>query len=253
MAFSCVRLRTLVIATLVMALVSSAADAEPTKGKGKRKRKGKPAAPISAVVPPAGAAAPPPAGGEEPALATAKEEFSSGQREYNLARFDEALAHYEKAYEVKPIPAFLFNIAQCHRKLRHWERAIFFFQSYQREDPRGRGDANVAALIEESQKTWDADKQAELARLAEEKARLEAEAAHEMAAAEAARSAQMLQAEAPPPVPPSIASTWWFWSVAGVVLAGAGTAAYFALNPHVDTRTPTGSLGVIDTRTTVQP
>ena len=47
----------------------------------------------------------------------AKTHFQAGQTKYKLGRFDEALADYSKAYELKPIPSFLFNIGQCHRQL----------------------------------------------------------------------------------------------------------------------------------------
>jgi len=38
-----------------------------------------------------------------------------------------ALVDYQAAYDAEPLPAFLFNIGQCHKNLAHYEKAIFFF------------------------------------------------------------------------------------------------------------------------------
>ena len=43
--------------------------------------------------------------------------------EYNVGDFDAALADVTKAYKLRPAPALLFNIGQCHRALHNWEKA----------------------------------------------------------------------------------------------------------------------------------
>src|SRR5262245_45682748 len=55
----------------------------------------------------------------------AKKLATEADQSYKLGRFEVALAGFEKAYEIFPAPGLLFNIAQCHRALRHWERALF--------------------------------------------------------------------------------------------------------------------------------
>ena len=57
----------------------------------------------------------------------ARKLFEEGQLHYKLGRFDEALETYRKAYEVLPLPAFLFNIGQCYRQLKNHERSVFFY------------------------------------------------------------------------------------------------------------------------------
>lgn len=62
--------------------------------------------------------------------ARAKQLFKEGQTAYDLAEFDKALELYSEAYRLKPLPGFLFNMAQCHRQKGNYERAAFFFQRF---------------------------------------------------------------------------------------------------------------------------
>ncbi|MFB1479174.1 tetratricopeptide repeat protein [Corallococcus sp. RDP092CA] len=60
----------------------------------------------------------------------ARERFSEGNLAYDLGEFDRALKSFSEAYRLKPLPAFLFNIAQCHRQLKNPSRAAFFYRRY---------------------------------------------------------------------------------------------------------------------------
>jgi tetratricopeptide (TPR) repeat protein len=62
-----------------------------------------------------------------------KELYDSGRRNYNLGHFEEALKDFEKAYQLKDDPAFLFNIGQCQRNARRYEEAARSFRAYLRE------------------------------------------------------------------------------------------------------------------------
>jgi Tetratricopeptide repeat len=62
--------------------------------------------------------------------ARAKSHYDRGVIEYNLGRFEAAIAELSKAYELDPEPILLFNIAQAHRKLGNSDQAIFFYQRY---------------------------------------------------------------------------------------------------------------------------
>lgn len=92
--------------------------------------------PGATVPPPTPSAVPPtpPAEASDAPIATeeqqARAEFERGQRQYDLARFDRAIGHYARAYELLPLPAFLFNIAQCHRQLGEYRKAAFFYRRY---------------------------------------------------------------------------------------------------------------------------
>jgi tetratricopeptide (TPR) repeat protein len=49
---------------------------------------------------------------------------------YNMGRFDQAIAEYEKAYDIDPDPLLLYNLGQAHRRKGDGERAIFFYRRY---------------------------------------------------------------------------------------------------------------------------
>jgi tetratricopeptide (TPR) repeat protein len=63
--------------------------------------------------------------------------FDEAQAAYDLGRFEQASQLYGEAYELSPLPAFLFNIAQCQRKLGHWGRAAFFYRRFLARAPEG--------------------------------------------------------------------------------------------------------------------
>ena len=66
----------------------------------------------------------------DPAVELARSLYEKGQRQYDLGHFADARQLFESAYEAKAAPALLFNIAQCHRKLGHYQEAINMYQSY---------------------------------------------------------------------------------------------------------------------------
>ena len=97
------------------------------------------------------AQSPPPAGGNtsQEALAASKAHFNQGTRHYELAHYQEALAEYDAAYMAVPDPAYLFNIAQCHRKMGHDKDAVEFYKRYLRAAPNAPNRADVERRIEE--------------------------------------------------------------------------------------------------------
>src|SRR5260370_24615759 len=116
----------------------------------------------------------------------AREKFRIAQKAFNLGNFEQALDYYSQAYSLKAHPGFLFNIAQCYRMLREYERAAFFYKRYLALATPGRAETTlVTGLIQEVE-----TKQAQL----EQEARDQAEAA-ELRERELARS-QMAKAEA---------------------------------------------------------
>ena len=61
--------------------------------------------------------------------------FERAQASFSQGRFDEARADYQAAYDLEPLPAFLFNIAQCYRNMGDYERAQLYFHSYTVREP----------------------------------------------------------------------------------------------------------------------
>jgi tetratricopeptide (TPR) repeat protein len=71
---------------------------------------------------------------------------------FALGRFSEAAEQFEKAFELKPDPALLYNAAQAHRLAGNKERALVLYQSYLRvygnKDKRVEVDARIRELKE---------------------------------------------------------------------------------------------------------
>lgn len=79
----------------------------------------------------------------------ARKAFSEGQRYYNLNQYAEALDAFKRAYWNYEEPTFLYNIAQCHRALKHKAEAIEFYRSYLRNAPQAPNRAEVERIIAE--------------------------------------------------------------------------------------------------------
>jgi tetratricopeptide (TPR) repeat protein len=94
------------------------------------------------------AVSPPEAAQRNPA-ALAKTHSNRGTTLYNLGRFSEALAEYEAAYLSVQDPPFLFNIAQCHRKMGSNKDALESYRSYLRVAPAAPNRAEVQKRISE--------------------------------------------------------------------------------------------------------
>lgn len=210
--------------------------------------------------------------------AVARAEVQKAQVHYKLGRFDQALEAYSRAYEMFSAPALLFNIGQCHRNLKNYERALFFFEGYLREETKA--DAQKRTLAQQ----LIAEARAELERQRTAAAAAEAESRRAAAATAAATrpgqqdgqrgsdqgsgssSSSVAAVFGAPKAPPSgvpnlledtptaeadepITRKWWFWTALGVGAAGlaAGVLTYYATAPTT-TVLPGGSVGTLDRR-----
>lgn len=208
----------------------------------------------------------------------AKMEFDRGQIQYRVGHFQDALEAYTRAYELFPAAALLFNIGQCHKNLRNYERAIFFFEGYLHDevDPGKRALANE--LIAESRTELERrSAPAAAAPQAGPSANAEAskpspdkgtsappsrpsELAGGSAPTEPPRLTPVLSTAAAAPrltadsatsaeQPTSITRTWWFWTALGVVALGLGGGLLYAAGSGGTTHVaPSGSLGTLDRR-----
>lgn len=221
------------------------------------------------------------AGGEAQAsVRKAKRLFKAGQTHYKLGEFAEALEKYSAAYQEKEIPAFLFNIGQCHMELKNFERAIFFLEGFLRESKpsaqnevveerlvearaafaaaeaqkqrlaaeKQKAEAAKRAQAEQQQEAAEHERQAAGERAAIEKKRLEIErlkAERKAAEANAALRAPVVEPAAP------VYKKAWFWGIVGGVVAVAGGTAIALVATSGDTvitELPSGSLGTWDGR-----
>ncbi len=178
----------------------------------------------------------------------AKKHFNAGQIHYKLGRFDKALKEYSAAYEIMPLAGFLFNLGQCHRNLKHYERAIFFYEGYLRDKPKARNRAVVEELLAECRGKLDEQPKQELA-LREEERRLKEEREkkeRQERLALAATSRPAPEVEEPKISP--FYKTWWFWTIVGGVAAAAAGGTIYAATSDKTTVLPSGSLGTWDRR-----
>lgn len=106
----------------------------------------------------------------------AKRHFERGTRAYNLGRFEQAIDHFEQAYEAHPAPVFLFNIAQAHRLAGHCDKATFFYRRFLSEDPDTRARAEIEQHVASLAECAEAEAKAEAARVDEEPTRNRTEA-----------------------------------------------------------------------------
>src|SRR5437762_2108974 len=72
----------------------------------------------------------------------AKAAFGRGNTAYNLGKYPDAIAEFERAYALSRLPEILFNLGQCYRK--EWEaeqrselgrRALHYYEAVVREAP----------------------------------------------------------------------------------------------------------------------
>lgn len=78
------------------------------------------------------------------ARAKAQAEFKEGVRLYALGKIRQALAKFSAAYQVLPSPGYRYHMAQCHRKLKEWKQAVFYYEGYLKDNPA----TSMASLIE---------------------------------------------------------------------------------------------------------
>jgi hypothetical protein len=79
----------------------------------------------------------------------AKKRVHDAQIAYNLHQFEDALKGFTEAYRLDPVPDLLFNIAQCHRQMRQFEKAAFFYHRYLALKPGASNTAQVTQLLAE--------------------------------------------------------------------------------------------------------
>jgi tetratricopeptide (TPR) repeat protein len=145
---------------------------------------------------------------DDAARAAAKKHNAEAEKLFNLGRFREAAAAYERAYLAKPVPELLYNCGQCFKRLgavADLERALFYFESY----------ANNA-----TNPTLRLDAQEQIVKLRAE-----------------LRSRRVALDRAPP-----VYKRWWFWTLVGVAVTGAAVGTAFALRPEDQQPVP-GSVG----------
>jgi len=141
------------------------------------------------------------------------------RQEFNLGHFREAAALYEKAYRAQPIAEFLYNLAQCYKRLptlADHERALFHLEGYLRAMKEGDATAEVKQELADLRAQIDKERAAQ--RGPRKSGKLSPAAVSTNATA-----SPVLHARVPstPAHPRPFYKRWWFWTAVGVVVAGA--------------------------------
>ncbi|WP_224365010.1 tetratricopeptide repeat protein [Hyalangium versicolor] len=209
----------------------------------------------------------------------ARVKYSDGNAAYERGDYRNALASFNAAYQLAPLPGFLFNVGQCHRQLGAFEKAASFYRSYL---ALSENEPANAGMVKELIAEMDSKAKQEAARRAtKEKTVMQAKAAEkdrpEALPAKAAgaskpersglkeaerkaldiRTSRALAAK-PKSLPPgavpgaprpeqsreSLTSKWWVWAGAGAAVLLAGGIVYAVTAPD---QRPT-TLGTFPTR-----
>jgi tetratricopeptide (TPR) repeat protein len=159
---------------------------------------------------------------------TTRELIDSATKHFQAGEYDAAISDFYAAYQKKPLPALLFNIAQAHRKAEHWQEALTLYERFMKDDPKSQLVPEAEAHSAAMRAKIDAQKASAEREAAERLAKQRAEEAEALAVA---REAERKKAEAALLLAASrksekpIYKRGWFWGViGGVVAAGAITA-----------------------------
>ena len=94
-------------------------------------------------------------------IEAARQHYSQGSKHFDLGRYDEAIKEYMAAYDAKPDPALLYNIAQAHKLAGHAAEAIRFYRIYLIRVPNASNADEVRAKIVEQQKAIEQQQKAQ--------------------------------------------------------------------------------------------
>lgn len=152
-------------------------------------------------------------------VARATQRFGSGD-------FSGAIEDYRAAYQLKPLPTLLFNIAQAYRKNSQWPEALTSFERFIKEDPKSTLIPEAEAQAAAMRAKIDAERATAERATAEQVAKQRADEAEALAKVreeerKKAEAALLLATQKKEPV----YKRPWFWGVmAGVAAIGVGTA-----------------------------
>jgi tetratricopeptide (TPR) repeat protein len=164
----------------------------------------------------------------------ATQALRQGDHLYAEARYREATAFYQRAYDLGEIPIALFDLAECWRQLGDRRRAVSYYKRFRasEHDPKVRAETDkLIAGLEQA----DADEAAAPGAAPASAQKLPLVAAPD--------DAQRARARRRPLV--------WPWAVAGGVAAAVITAVLVGVlvpRAHDDALYSPGSLGLIDRR-----
>lgn len=91
-------------------------------------------------------------------LGEARAHYSKASRLYQVGEYRQALDEFKAAHLAKPDPAFLFNIAQCHRQLGDLEQAVVMYKRYLGASPKAVNRSEVERRVAELEASLAAER-----------------------------------------------------------------------------------------------
>lgn len=158
---------------------------------------------------------------EDEPLREAKALFARGSEAYEARRYAEALTHFQAAFARAPLPAFLFNVAQCHRMLHRPQEALRAYRRYLDNSPEPPRNAELTReLISdmEARLAWQKRTEQELRLKVEESLRVELAHGTSAPAPAPTPSAPLSDARLTP-----LHRSWQLWAGVGLFLVVSGT------------------------------
>lgn len=90
----------------------------------------------------------------------AKALYSRGMAHFQLEEWDQAIEKWEEGFRIRPVPEFLYNIAQAYRLSKRSEKALSFYQKYLRMGQKVANRAEVERHIQMLQRSIEAQQRA---------------------------------------------------------------------------------------------
>ena len=170
----------------------------------------------------------------------ARAAFQKGQTEYNLGNYAKAAEYFEETYRLRPVPALLFNIAQCYRFMGNLDKAVQTYRAYLRNAPPSDKNIELAKdLLTQVEKADEQKKHAESAAphgLAPEPGPPASKPAVVAVVDKTPASPPVTvppAVTAPPPAPPPPAKSHTItWVTGGVAVAALAGGAYFGMQSN---------------------
>ena len=206
------------------------------------------------------------------AKAQARAHYKKAKTAFEAGKYKTALAEYQGAYRLMPLPGFLFNIGQCYRNMKKPDKAIVAFKRYLKQSPKARNREAVEGLIAELEAEIDLktplpgpgtptdpppdpdgdptapDPDDDPKPGPKEPAKVPD---YTPPADDPPKTGIVIPPPTPPPSKPRrptstpIYKKWWFWTIIGAAVAGGAVGTYLGVRGS-GTDLPASDLGVLD-------
>ncbi len=77
----------------------------------------------------------------------ARRHFERAALLYEQERYEEAIGEFQTAREIKPVPAFDYNIGKCFDRLERWKEAADAYERYLGAQPDAAGATELTARV----------------------------------------------------------------------------------------------------------